>query len=269
MTYPPPSMPPPPQPTGGSLPENANLELEIDGPTKQRRVTVFFRGLLLIPQFVVLFFLGIAQFFVSIAGWFGALVTGRLPEWARRFTLNLLSYQTRVNAYAYLLVDRYPPFSFEGGDYPARIEVHSGRLNRWAVFFRFILIIPAAIVAAVLGAGWAASAFILWIVVLVAGRTPAPVFGATAAVLRYSVRYSSYSLLLTSAYPNPKSIFGEQRVDAKQQGVPQGTRPLVLTHGAVALTIIFLVLGVVGQIGNVAAQPDMPNHHNHAAALNR
>lgn len=255
MTYPPP-------PTGNPLPENANLELEVDGPPQQRRLTVFFRGLLLIPQYVVLLFLGIANAVVTFLGWFGALAMGRLPEWARRYLANYLRYSARVNAYAYLLVDRYPPFSFQDGDYPVRIDLHSGRLNRWAVLFRLILALPAMIVSSVLAGGWVACGFILWIVVLVTGRTPAPVFGATASMLRYTTRYAAYFAMLTSAYPNPKSIFGEQIVDAKQQDVPRGTRPLVLTQGAVALTIVFLVLGVFAQGANIASQQAMTPPHS-------
>ena len=264
----PPTMPPPPQTPGEtSLPENANVELEVDGPTRQRRLTVFFRALLLIPQYVVLFFLGIANLLVMFVGWFGALAMGRLPEWARQYLTLYLRYTTRVNAYAYLLVDRYPPFSFDGGDdYPAQLDLHSGRLNRAAVLFRFILIIPAAIVSAVFSTGWVVCAFVLWLVVLVMGRTPAPVFGATASMLRYAVRQSAYFAMLTSAYPNPKSIFGERVVDSEQQEAPRGTRPLVLTRGAVALVIAFLVLGVAGEVANIASQPSMPPAESYQAA---
>ena len=269
----PPSMPPPPQYPGAqtpgdtSLPENANVELEVDGPTRQRRLTVFFRGLLLIPQYVVLFFLGIANLLVMFVGWFGALAMGRLPEWARQYLALYLRYSTRVNAYAYLLVDRYPSFSLEGDDYPVRLDMHSGRLNRAAVLFRFLLIIPAAIVSVVLSTGWLVCGFVLWLVVLIMGRTPAPVFGATASMLRYSVRQSAYFAMLTSAYPNPKSIFGERVVDSDQQEVPRGTRPLVLTRGAVALLIVFLVLGVLGQAADTAVQATMPPPEYQAAGL--
>lgn len=269
MTYPPSSMPPPPQAAGPGLPENANVELEVDGPVRQRRVTVFFRWLLLIPQHIVLFFLGIAAAFVMFVGWFGALAMGRLPEWARQYLTNYLRYSTRVNAYQYLLVDQYPPFSFDDGGYPVRLDLRSGPLNRAAVLFRIILAIPAGIVSVVLAFGWGVAAFVLWLVVLITGRTPAPVFGATASVLRYTVRYNAYFSMLTSAYPNPKSIFGEQVVDAKQHGVPRGTRPLVLTQGSVALLIIFLVLGVLGWGGQIAAQSAMPQQYHHAAALSR
>ena len=50
------------------------------GSAPQRRATVIFRIILAIPQFFVLFFLGIAAFFVAVIGWFAALFTGRLPS---------------------------------------------------------------------------------------------------------------------------------------------------------------------------------------------
>lgn len=272
MSYSSPMPPPPPeQPAAGTgLPENADVELEIDGPSEQRRLTVLFRALLLIPQGIVLFFLSIANFVVMVLGWFGALAMGRLPEWARRFLTNYLRYATRVNAYAYLLVDRYPPFSFQSpepgsDDYPARLDLHTGRLNRAAVLFRFILVLPAAILSNFLSTGFVLCGFFIWLAVLITGRTPAPVFGAVAATLRYTTRQAAYFAMLTSAYPKPRDMFGEQQIDAKSQPLPRGTRPLVLTKGAVALLIAFLVLGVLGTIGQGLAQPD-PSQQQHASA---
>src|SRR5207248_4534389 len=48
------------------------------GPGRQRRVTVLFRLLLVIPHYIVLYALGIAVAIVAIIGWFAALFTGRL-----------------------------------------------------------------------------------------------------------------------------------------------------------------------------------------------
>lgn len=46
---------------------------------EQRRWTVLLRWLLLLPQFVVVALLSFAAFFVTIAGWFSALVLGGCP----------------------------------------------------------------------------------------------------------------------------------------------------------------------------------------------
>jgi hypothetical protein len=220
--------------------------LDITPPARQRRWTVLLRLLLLVPQFIVLVILGIVTFFAAIAAWFAALALGRLPDWAEPYLSGYVAYTTRVYASLYLLVDSYPPFSFTAPESPVQVELRPGQLNRLAVFFRFILVIPAAIVASVVTAGWQAVAFFCWLVVLILGRTPAPLFEASAAMLRYSMRLQAYFLMLASAYP--KRLFGDQAAaDASvgESGRLSATRPLLLATGGKVLLVIFIVLGVV------------------------
>ncbi|MHC0428647.1 DUF4389 domain-containing protein [Streptomyces sp. O3] len=223
--------------------------LDIPAPARQRRWTVLLRWLLLIPQFVVVILLSVAAFFVTIVGWFAALVTGRLPGAVFDFLGSVLAYRTRVNASAMLLVDRYPPFSFSAPDYPARIELRATPLNRLAVLFRLILVIPAAIVNNLLQAGWFAVGWIFWLITLVLGRLPRPCYAATAAVVRYGMRLTAYFTLLTPAYP--KRVFGDPPVPDDQ--VRSGTRPLVLSTGAKVLVVVFLVLGLASSVASNTA----------------
>jgi hypothetical protein len=216
-------------------------ELDIPAPGRQRRWTVLLRWLLLLPQWVVLFFLGIAAFFATVAGWFAALVLGRLPEPIAGFLTGCLAYQTRVYGYGMLLVDRYPPFAFDAPGYPVSIEVRPGPLNRLAVLFRIILLIPAAIVAGLLASGYYTVCVIVWLVALVLGRLPLPLFEATAAVARYSMRLNAYVAMLTAAYP--KRLFGD---DPSPSAQPRSaTRPLVTSGAAKGLLVLFLVVGLV------------------------
>ncbi|QMU77107.1 DUF4389 domain-containing protein [Streptacidiphilus sp. PB12-B1b] len=228
-------------PPAPALPDETLPELDVPEPGRQRRWTVLLRWLLLVPQFVVLFVLGIAAVVVTVVGWFSALVLGRLPEPVAGFLLRYLAYQTRVHGYAMLLVDRYPPFAFDAPEYPIRIEVRPGRLNRLAVLFRIILMIPAAIVAGLLTSGYYAVSIIIWLVALVLGRLPVPVFQATAAVTRYTMRLSAYVSMLSSAYP--KRLFGDQPGPAQQPR--SATRPLTTSGGAKGLLVLFLVAGLV------------------------
>ncbi|WP_033822971.1 DUF4389 domain-containing protein, partial [Kitasatospora sp. MBT63] len=187
--------------------------LDIPEPGPQSRITVFLRALLAIPQLIVVWLLSIAAFVVVVIGWFGALALGRLPDFAASYLASYVAYDTRVEGYLMLLVDRYPPFRLQADDYPVRIEVRPGLLNRLAVFFRLILMIPAAIVQNLLVTGWWVLAFFSWLVVLVLGRMPRPLFEATAAVLRYRMRFSAYLLMLTPAYP--KRLFGDPQAVAE------------------------------------------------------
>lgn len=220
-------------------------ELDVVPPFRQRRLTVLLRLLLLIPQFIVLAVLAVAVFFVAIVGWFAALVTGRLPTWAYYFLSGYLAYATRVRASESLLVDKYPPFSFSAPGYPVQIELEPAELNRLAVLARIILVIPAAVVYAVLTAGWQACAFFIWLIVLVMGRMPEPLFEATAAIARYQMRVEAYWLMLTTAYP--KRLFG----DGTGQPAPgtNATKPFLMTTAGRVILIVIIVIGAASAIG--------------------
>ncbi|GGN11396.1 DUF4389 domain-containing protein [Streptomyces fuscichromogenes] len=224
--------------------------LDIPAPGPQRRWTVLLRWPLLIPQYVVLCLLGIAAFFTTVAGWFAALVLGRLPDGIASFLGKYLAYETRIAAASMLLVDRYPPFALTAPDHPVRIELRPTALNRFAVLFRLILMIPAAIIANLATTGWFVISWIFWIIALVRGRLPDPVFGATAAVARYRMRFGAYTSMLSPVYP--KDLLGDRPDTAKEAGqeAASGTRPLVLDTAAKFLVWAFLVLGLITQIGS-------------------
>ncbi|MFD4312134.1 DUF4389 domain-containing protein [Streptomyces bacillaris] len=221
--------------------------LDIVEPGHQRRLTVLLRLLLLIPHFIVLFFLHIAAFFTVIVGWFAALVLGRLPDPVFRFLAGFLGYDMRVSASQMLLIDRYPPFALTPPpDYPVQIEVRPTALNRLAVLFRIFLMIPAAIVQSLAVYGWWALAFVWWVITLALGRMPRPLFEATAATLRYRMRFSAYTMMLTPAYP--KGLFGDDDLAVPQGHPRSATRPLVMSSAGRWLVVLFLVLGLLGNI---------------------
>ena len=116
-------------------------------PAPQGRLTVLVRLILLVPHFIVLYMLMLAGSVVLFLGWWGALFSGRLPLWAGTFLAGILRWSARVMAYELLLTDAYPPFSFDDDPaYPVRLALpEPQRLNRAAVFFRFILGFPADI----------------------------------------------------------------------------------------------------------------------------
>jgi hypothetical protein len=87
------------------------LELGISPPERHNRLTTFFRVILVIPHWVVLFFLGVALEFVTFIAWFAILFTGQYPAAMYNFSLGVARWYARVAAYLYLFVDEYPPFS--------------------------------------------------------------------------------------------------------------------------------------------------------------
>src|SRR5215469_721913 len=182
--------------------ELAPVLVAFAGPAPQSRLTVLFRLLMVIPHLIVLWALGIAAYIVVIIGWFGALFTGRLPAFAADYLTGFVRWQTRVFGYAILLTDTYPPFTLDDADYPIRVTVRPGRLNRLSVLFRIFLLIPAWIVQSVLSYGaFTIVQFVSWLIVLISGRMPDALYRALASALRYQTRVLGFAFMLTSAYP--------------------------------------------------------------------
>ena len=87
-------------------------ELELAPPDVDRdRLTVAFRLVLAVPHLLVIWALGAVWAVVSVITWFAILLTGCLPEMLYRFSVGVLRWSTRVEAYVLLLYDEYPPFS--------------------------------------------------------------------------------------------------------------------------------------------------------------
>jgi hypothetical protein len=100
-----------------STDEEQSVHLELNYPnakTELGRGWPLIKWFLAIPHYIVLFFLAIAAFVVWIVAWFAVLFTGRYPRSLFDFTVGVLRWGLRVEAYALLLVtDKYPPFSLE------------------------------------------------------------------------------------------------------------------------------------------------------------
>ena len=91
--------------------DDPRVRVDVDPELEGRnRLTVAFRFILVIPQLIVLVGLGIAVFFVGLVAFFAVLFTGRWPESLHTFVLGVARWWLRVNAYALLLTDEYPPF---------------------------------------------------------------------------------------------------------------------------------------------------------------
>jgi hypothetical protein len=178
-------------------------------PAEQNRLTVLVRIILAIPHLIVLWALGIAAQVVVIICWFAALFMGRLPASLGEFLVGYLRWASRFYGYLFLLTDKYPPFELGDAEYPVRVLVRPGRLNRLAVFFRLILAIPAYILAALVLYGMETLVmFVTWLIVLIAGHMPRSLHEAIAAGTRYHIRFYGYLFLLTGTYP--WGLFGDQ-----------------------------------------------------------
>ena len=92
------------------------IDLEIDPPERQNRLTVFFRWILAIPALLLMYVLSGLSNLLGIFSWFIALVLGRVPEGLRNFAALALRIEMQTFGYLMLLTGRYPSFnvSMEG-----------------------------------------------------------------------------------------------------------------------------------------------------------
>lgn len=89
------------------------VTVEFAYPDRLSRLTTFFRLLLVIPQAIVLYFVGIVTAIITFFAWWAVLFTGKYPKGLFEFASGSLRWGTRVSGYVYLLTDKYPPFSLK------------------------------------------------------------------------------------------------------------------------------------------------------------
>jgi len=82
-------------------------------PEKLSRLSTFFRLILVIPQCIVLYFIGIVAWILTFFAWWAILFTGKYPRSLFDFVAGYLRWSTRVSGYMSLLTDKYPPFSLQ------------------------------------------------------------------------------------------------------------------------------------------------------------
>ena len=167
------------------------------------RLTTFFRFFLVIPQYIVLVFLGIALLVVGVVAAFATLFTGRYPRSMFDFMTGVIRWSARVVAYLLLVTDRYPPFSLaDDPSYPVRVEFdYPEHIARWRPFVNWILAIPFAYAAGAVLYGAYAVAIGAWFVILFQRRFPEGMFSFVVIALRWTMRQNVYQLWMTERYP--------------------------------------------------------------------
>ena len=172
------------------------------------------KWLLLIPHFVVLVFLWIAFFFVTVVAFFAILFTRRYPRGLFDFNVGVLRWSWRVSFYGYraLGTDRYPPFSLreQPGDVATLQVDYPEKLSRGLVLVKWwLLAIPHYVVVAILAGGaHMGSGGLILLLVIVAGvillftrRYPRELFDLVVGFDRWVFRVVAYAALMTDRYP--------------------------------------------------------------------
>jgi hypothetical protein len=198
------------------------VTLGVGDDLRRNRLTVFFRLLLAVPHFVWLLLWGIVAFLAALAAWISALVIARVPDPLHRFLAAYVRYEIHVYAFVTLAASPFPGFTGARGTYPVELRIADPqRQGRWRILFRWLLAIPAFIVAAALGTVQQISAILGWFAALFTGRMPEGLRNLIAYTLRYQGQLHGFALLLTPVYPysgpaRPGPLAEEERSTAAE-----------------------------------------------------
>ena len=94
----------------GGTPVTANYSPALEG---RNRLTVLLRVIWMIPAMIFSVIISVVAYICGILGFFAVLITGRWPAGLRRWVVASLVVGNRLNAYALLLTDEYPPFEVD------------------------------------------------------------------------------------------------------------------------------------------------------------
>lgn len=168
---------------------------------RRRRLAVLFRGIIFVPQYVVLSTWALLALVVFPFAWVVALLAGGVPHWMHRFLAAFVRYSAQVTAWVYLLSGRYPD-PLRTVEHPFAIEIPDRqRQRRLVTLLRFLLVLPALALATAFNVVLSAAAIPAWFIALVRGRTTAGLQELGTFCLRYGVETTAYLLLLTPRYP--------------------------------------------------------------------
>ena len=179
------------------------IRLVVNDDLQRTRLTVFFRLILAIPLLLWAVLWAVIAVLAYIVNWFATLFMGQSPDGLHNFLATFLRYITHVRAYTLLVADPYPQFTGKEGPYPIDLEVDPPqRQNRWTVFFRGILAIPALLLSNILSQINQLLAVFSWFIALATGRVPEGLRNFAALAMRIETQTYAYALLLTSRYPS-------------------------------------------------------------------
>lgn len=186
-----------PVPTRGDA-----VTIEVGDDLARNRLTVFFRLLLALPHLVWLAVWGIAAWIAALVNWLATLFTARSPDALHRFLAAYVRYEIHVYAYLMLIGNPFPGFVGAKGSYPIDVFIAPPeRQNRWKVFFRLFLALPALLLSSAYSGLLYVAAFLGWFASLFTAKMPVGLRNMGALALRYQAQLGAYLFLLTEQYP--------------------------------------------------------------------
>ena len=177
------------------------VQFDVQYPESLSRLT-FVKWILAIPHLIILYALNAVFEVISLIAFFAILFTGAYPEGLFKFNLGIMRWQANATAYMFLMRDEYPPFSFDAGLYPVKLEIATPtNLQRWAPLYKWILAIPHFIILYFLFIAAFVAVIYAGIMVLISGKYPEGAFKFVVSVQRWSLKATTYAFFMHDEYP--------------------------------------------------------------------
>jgi hypothetical protein len=192
-------------------------------------------------------------FVVAVCAWWAILVTGRMPLGFRDLVAYSLRFAAQLNAYFFLLTDRYPDADpFVGPARPAprhqpiRISIEDDlRRSRLTVFFRFLLFLPHLVWLVLWGIAAFVTAVLNWVATLVMGRSPDAFHRFLARYLRYQTHVFAFVYVIANPFPGFTGLPERYPVDLEIDPRERQHRAITLFRLVLAIPA-FLVSSALG-----------------------
>jgi len=245
------------------------IDVEFAPPQPQNRWTVGFRLILAIPALLLAGALASAARWngnnlsygllglVAFLGWFACLARARMPRGFRDAAAYALSYSAQLDAYVFLLTDRYPDSDplvaldeIPTRSDPVRLQADEDlQRSRLTVFFRLLLAIPHLIWLALWGIVAYLAAIVNWFATLIRGSSPEGLHNFLAAYVRYATHVYAYLYLTANPFPGFTGQRGSYPVEVSIE------EPIVQNRWTVGFRIVLAIpaLLVASAYGGVAA----------------
>ena len=233
-----------------TYPVKVNAQLD----TKLSRGLWLVKWLLAIPHYVILAFLWLAFFVLSVIAFFAILFTGRYPRGIFDFNVGVMRWTWRVGYYAYsaLGTDRYPPFTCRTSrtirptlrsTIPSTCRAGLVLVKWWLLaiphyliisfFFGGGLYVVSEVATADQAPVWVWRSglvgllvFFAAIVLLFTGRYPQSMYNFVLGMNRWVWRVSAYVGLMTDQYPPFRLDQGGQEPEGGQPIMPSTPQQL-------------------------------------------
>ncbi|MGC2374138.1 MAG: DUF4389 domain-containing protein [Solirubrobacteraceae bacterium] len=273
------------------------VDVEIAPPQPQNRWKVGFRIVLAIPASLIAgalisgsarnyglnYGLGLASV-AAFLGWFAALAQSRMPRGLRDAIAYGLSYAAQLDAYLFMLTDRYPDSDPQTAlaDLPVRrgdpigLKVDDDlRRSRLTVFFRLLLAIPHLVWLMLWAIVAYLAAIVNWFATLITTTSPDSLHRFLAAYVRYQTHVYAYLSLIANPFPGFTGKVGSYPIEPVIEGPRPQNRWKTFFRPVLAVPAVLLdaayggVLGVVALLGWFAALATgrMPLGMRNAGAL--